>query len=164
MLVEVPKITKILYTTDLSTNSTYVFRFAMNMCIAFDAKMAVMYVMKPYVTPGTPESLKPDVPEDETAKMQKYMKQRLDDFVKERVKDTPALLDRITSVQVAEGQPAFEILKKADESNFDILVMGSHSKDAIAQSYVGSTVRDVLHRSRVPVMIVPIPKKWEYPK
>lgn len=164
MLAEVPKVSKILYTTDLSTNSTYVFRFAMNLCIAFEAKMAVMYVMRPYVTPGTPDSLSPDVPEDETAKLQKYMKQRLDDFVKERVEDTPALLDRITSVQVIEGQPAFEILKKADELNPDILIMGSHSKDAIAQAYVGSTVRDVLHRSKIPVLIVPIPKKWEHPK
>ena len=43
----IPKIKKILYTTDLSLNSAYVFRYALNSAIKHDAKIDILHVLEP---------------------------------------------------------------------------------------------------------------------
>ena len=62
------------------------------------------------------------------------------------------------SIEVCEGFPAEEILKKADEFNCDAIVMGTHGKGIIANTFLGSTAKRVLRRTRKPVFIIPLPK------
>ena len=53
---------------------------------------------------------------------------------------------------------AEEILKKADELNCDAIVMGTHGKGIIRNTFLGSTTKSVLRRARKPVTIIPLPK------
>ena len=41
----IPKINKILYATDLSENSAYAFRYAINSAIAHDAQIVILHVL-----------------------------------------------------------------------------------------------------------------------
>jgi nucleotide-binding universal stress UspA family protein len=39
-----------------------------------------------------------------------------------------------------------------------VLIMGTHSKGLVSETFLGSVATDVLRHSRVPVFIIPIPK------
>jgi len=52
-----------------------------------------------------------------------------------------------------------KILSKAQELNCDEIIMGTHSKGIIANTFLGSTAKRVLRRSRKPVFIIPLPKE-----
>lgn len=153
----IPKIRKILYTTDLSDNSAYVFRYALNSADVHDAEIHILYVLKyffllPYSFFAT------STPEDEQPTILEQIKKRIDDFVQRELKDNPSRINRVASIQVIEGDPVVEILKKADEMKADVLIMGTHSKGLVSQTFLGSVATDVLQHSRVPVFIIPIPK------
>ena len=158
----IPKITKILYATDLSKNSAYAFRYAVNTAEKHDAQITILYVL---ATPRIVGEM--DWPLDqkmiEAAKpvQAEKIKNRLDAIVKQELKDRPDAIKRVTSVQIAEGDPASAILQAADEMDADVLIMGTHGKGIIAHAFLGSVASQVLQRIRIPVFIIPIPKKTD---
>lgn len=52
------------------------------------------------------------------------------------------------------GEPAEKILELNNEYNFDLIVMGSHSKNALQRLLLGSTSMRVLERAKNSVMII----------
>jgi len=149
-----PKVKKILYTTDLSQNSTYVFRYALSSAEVHDAKIDVIYVNTPTAL-ALPDAL-PIVNSAEKLEMTAKLKKRVEDFIELELKDNPSRASRVSSIQVVDGNPIVEILKKADELKPDVLIMGTHSKGLIAHTFLGSVATSVLQRIRIPVYIIPI--------
>ncbi len=47
------------------------------------------------------------------------------------------------------------ILQEVDKLDADLIVIGSHGRGAVLRALLGSTSEGVLHRTRVPVLIVP---------
>lgn len=56
---------------------------------------------------------------------------------------------------VVAGNPADEIVAYADSIGADMIVIGSRGRGAVAGALLGSVSRDVLHESRMPVVVVP---------
>jgi nucleotide-binding universal stress UspA family protein len=52
------------------------------------------------------------------------------------------------------GAPAQEILKAADKTKADLIVMGSHGHGAIGSLLLGSVTQKVLAHAKVPVLVV----------
>jgi nucleotide-binding universal stress UspA family protein len=86
------------------------------------------------------------------------IKKRLSTFSEKELKDYPKAGDRIESIQVCEGFPADAILEKANELECDAIVMGTHGKGIIANTFLGSVTKRVLRRTRKPVYIIPLPR------
>jgi len=84
---------------------------------------------------------------------------RLSEFAKRELKDDPETLKRVASILVVDGDPVDEILKKADELNCDVIIMGTHGKGLLSHTFLGSVSEKVLHRTRKPVFIIPIPEE-----
>lgn len=67
-------------------------------------------------------------------------------------------------IVVKTGDPVEEIIKEAYRGNYDLAVIGEHSrrvvKDAL-QRKVGSTAWRILHRCKVPVMVVRAPEEQD---
>jgi nucleotide-binding universal stress UspA family protein len=61
---------------------------------------------------------------------------------------------------VKTGDPVEEIIKESHQGNYDPIVIGEHSrrvvKDALKRK-VESTAWRILHRCKVPVMVVRVP-------
>lgn len=57
---------------------------------------------------------------------------------------------------LGEGDFADEILKTALEKNAEIIVMGTHSRKGFDKIFMGSVAEKVLHKSHIPVFIIPI--------
>ena len=59
---------------------------------------------------------------------------------------------------VAEGDFADAILKSAKNLHADIIVIGSHSRKWLENIVMGSVTEEVLHRTTIPLYIVPTKK------
>ncbi len=150
-------IRKILYTTDLSENSAYVFRYALNSAEFHDAKIHILYVLKLFF-PLPYGLFAVSGREEERPVILEQIRKRLDEFVKRELEGDAARLKRVVAIEVIEGDPVMEILKKADRMKADVLAMGTHSKGLVAETFLGSVAAEVLRHSRIPVFVIPIPK------
>jgi nucleotide-binding universal stress UspA family protein len=84
---------------------------------------------------------------------------RLKIFINEKVADNPESGDKVASIEVCQGYPADEILKKVDDLHCDLIVMGTHGKGLVGQAFFGSVAKRVLRRVRKPVFIIPLPEE-----
>lgn len=71
------------------------------------------------------------------------------------------LRDRGLAVEslVVEGLPAEEILRVAGTSGASLIILGSHGHGAVYHLFSGSVVTSVLHRSEIPVTVIPVHSK-----
>jgi len=166
----IPRIRNVLYATDLTKNSAYAFRYAVNSAQKHDARIHILHVLEKlspseeaniavYVYSYLPHSQLEKIRQEKREELVDRINKRLSEFAKQELKDDPETLKRVVSILVVDGDPADEILKKADELNCDMIIMGTHGKGLIAHTFLGSVSEKVLHRTRKPVFIIPIPKE-----
>jgi nucleotide-binding universal stress UspA family protein len=161
----IPRIKNILYATDLSRNSAYAFRYAVNSAQKHDAKIHILHVIE--ALPSAAEGLITQfIGEEKLRKMRKEteedllerIRERLRQFAEKELKRDPKTLRKVASIEVVSGNPAAEILRKAEEMNADVVIMGTHGKGVIGHAFLGSVSEQVLHRIRKPVFIIPLPE------
>jgi nucleotide-binding universal stress UspA family protein len=158
----IPEIKKILYATDLSKNSSYAFYYAINLARKFDAKIAILHAVEPIplYSEAYAASMIERVERQDREKAIAQIHQLLEEFchkVESRI-GAPCLT-LVAKTLVLIGHPVEEILKVAEEEGCDIIVLGSHGKGFLKQTFLGSVSSTVLHRSRKPVFIIPIPSE-----
>jgi nucleotide-binding universal stress UspA family protein len=161
----IPKIKKILYATDLSPNSSYVFRYAINSAIKHDASIVILHVFELFSAAARSqidlyfdEEFRKKILTERVAETKARIIERLNEFSAKELQEYPGSKDRVISIEVSEGFPAEEILSKAEKLGCDAIIMGTHSKGIIANTFLGSTAKRVLRRTRIPVFIIPLPK------
>jgi nucleotide-binding universal stress UspA family protein len=161
----IPRIKTILYATDLSKNSAYAFRYAVNSARKHDAKIHILHVIE--ALPSAAEGLITQfIGEEKLRKMRKEteedlhmrIRERLRQFAERELKRDPKTFKRVVSIDVVYGTPAAEILRKAEEMNADVVILGTHGKGVIGHAFLGSVSEQVLHRIRKPVFIIPLPE------
>jgi nucleotide-binding universal stress UspA family protein len=162
-----PKIKRILYATDLSPNSKYAFSYAINSAIQHDAKLIILHVLEPVsaavraqISLFDEEQIK-KIFAEKIAYTIELIEKRLQKFCKEEMADDPKAADRVQSIEVCEGFPPDDILEKANKFDCDAIVMGTHGKGFMANTFLGSTAKRVLRRARKPIFIIPLPKAEE---
>jgi nucleotide-binding universal stress UspA family protein len=161
-----PETHKILYATDLSPNSPVVLRYAINSAIKNDAEIIILYVFE-HEDPTRRAMLdlyldknqRQKIFAEHTTEARELIAQRLKKLRDRELKNIPELDDESISIELCEGFPAEEILRKADEFNCDLIIMGTHGKGILRHTFLGSTSKRVLRRTRKPVCIVPMPKE-----
>jgi nucleotide-binding universal stress UspA family protein len=57
------------------------------------------------------------------------------------------------------GNPVEEILLEVEDKSYDMVVMGAHGHNALANALMGSTSRRVVRRSKKPVLVVRLPEE-----
>jgi nucleotide-binding universal stress UspA family protein len=159
-----PQIKKILYTTDLSPNSVFVLRYAINTAKKHGAKLVVLHVLEA-LSPSAMALVTTYLDVGESAKVSEAKKT----YAKKRIlKRLQTVCDKefgsdveagemIDSIEVVEGYPADEILQNAEKLNCDVIFMGMHGKGFLKHSYFGSTSKKVMRRARKPIFMVPLP-------
>ena len=86
------------------------------------------------------------------------LKQRQDYFWQQCHLDDIEVRQQIKSIHVIEDNPASAIIDLATELSVDLIIMGTHDK-GLLHNFVGSVAKKVLSRSKIPMLIVPLPKK-----
>ena len=157
----IPQIKKILYATDLSKNSSYAFLFATDMARRHDATIVILYVVEPvpaYIEayPG----MMVDFKQEEQGKIIEEIKKHLQEFCKKaEAQIGPPCVSLVSKILVLRGHPPEEILNAANEEGCDVIVLGTHGKGFLAHTFLGSVSSALLHRTRKPVFIIPLPSE-----
>ena len=159
-----PKINRIFYATDLSPNAEYAFRYAVSLALKHDARIIILHVIES-VPAAVYAQLGCYVADEQVNTIFKkrlndalvYVKKRIEAFSEKELTDNPESADCVQSIEICEGFPAEEILTKANELDCDLIVMGTHSKGFLKNTFVGSVAKRVHRRTRKPVVIVPLP-------
>jgi nucleotide-binding universal stress UspA family protein len=160
----IPQVKKILYATDLTKNSAYAFRFAVDFAEKSGARIIILHAMEP-IPPSVKHLVSVYVEEAKWEEKLKYeqettierIKKRLEAFCQREAKEAPQCVNLVSSILVRPGHPVEEILLAAEEESCDLIILGTHGKGFLKQTFLGSVARSVLDRTRKPVFIVPLP-------
>jgi nucleotide-binding universal stress UspA family protein len=173
---EVPKIEykKILYTTDLSESGRYAFHHAASIASRYGAELTALHVVEGgpeldrrlfgYVDEKLWEEIKSRNLEeardilirrkrDNTA-----IKECIGQFCEEVQAALPEQADVTYNIIVKMGDPVEQIIKESETGNYDLIVMGSHGHGTVRAALMGDTVRRVVKRSKIPVLVVQVPE------
>jgi len=157
----IPKIKKILYATDLSRNSSYAFLYATDIARGHNAKIVILHVIEPIPTyaevyAGITDETKRKQQEETV----KELKKHLQGFCKKaEAQIGPPCVELVSKILVLSGHPPEEILNTANEEGCDVIVLGTHGKGFLAHTFLGSVSNAVLHRTRKPVFVIPLPSE-----
>jgi len=161
----IPQIKKILYATDLTKNSAYVFFYAVDMAQKHNASIVILHVIEPISQRIYAEAASSQLEEvlikskrQERANNIEEIRKNLQDFCrKTEVQIGSPCVQLVTEILVPIGHPVDEILNVADDEACDAIVMGTHAKGFLKHTFLGSVAGSVLERSRKPVFIIPLP-------
>ncbi|NMC73997.1 MAG: universal stress protein [Geobacteraceae bacterium] len=145
----------ILFATDFSEISEYAFDYALTLAKKFGSRLILMHVINEpvdlrgfYVPHISFDSLEQEISDAAASMMEKFCAARLQELPNhEKV--------------VTSGIPYEEILKKIDEENVSLVVLGTHGRAGIDHLLFGSTAERVVRRARCAVMTVRPPGKME---
>ncbi|MGE5071936.1 MAG: universal stress protein [Anaerolineae bacterium] len=71
--------------------------------------------------------------------------------------NTLAERDILSSAEVARGDPAQTILKFADQTNSDLIVLSTHGKAGVGAFWARSVAPQVAQRTKRPLLLIPLP-------
>lgn len=158
----IPKISTILYATDLGENTRPVFRQAIAQAKMHNASIVMVNIVEPLGDTAR-SVIAAYMPEISLDKMQKdgmkdviaNMKERIKTFCNEEFKgeDTQSL--PVKEMVVIAGRPSEQILTAAETYKADMIVMGQSSKTVLGSKVMGSSARRVARLAKIPVLIVP---------
>ena len=162
----IPQIKKILYATDLSKNSSYAFIYAIDMAKKHNASIVILHAIEPIrpyiVSEGGIRvfELLEKAKEKEREMDIEEIKNHLQGFCKKaEAQMGPPCVELVSKILVPLGHPVEEIFKVADEEGCDAIVLGTHGKGFLKQTFLGSVAGSVLERTRKPVFIIPLPSE-----
>ncbi|MCV6590085.1 MAG: universal stress protein [Marinobacterium sp.] len=159
-----PEIRTILYASDLGEGSRPAFRLALNEAIRHQAKIVFIHVIEPFeqtMEETIEEYLPEQVSNRHLSQLMSTHKRRVEERI-QRFLETEAVdsnsLPQAPEAVVKVGRPDKVILKIAERHNADLIVMGDRANSTLSRIFLGSTAQKVIHRSSVPVLIVPLQK------
>lgn len=139
---------KILCPTDFSEYSEKALSYAKTLAKTFNSKLYLMHII--YEPAEFTGFYVPHISFDKIRTEIKSGAQKLmDEFVGKNLKDFTNY-----EVIVLIGDPAYEIVKFAEEKEIDLIVIGSQGKKGLEKFVFGSTAEKVVKRSSCPVMCI----------
>jgi|APLow6443716910_1056828.scaffolds.fasta_scaffold346325_1 nucleotide-binding universal stress UspA family protein len=163
MMIQKPKISHILFATDLSENANRAFDYAVSLAESCNAAVTVIHVFEK-LPPNTDPILVAflgyrdvdELREKSEANLIERIKTTIEQFCAQTSEQIPTCSLIFREVLVETGNPAERILHHAGTGNYDILVMGNRGLGLIQATLMGSISRKVLQSSPIPVLVVPM--------
>jgi len=162
----IPRIKKILYATDLTKNSAFAFYFAVDMARHHDAQIVILHCIASvplglYSEGGARaeevmEKVKNRERKDDIAEIKRNLEQFCEGAESQSGLQCVSL---VSAVIVKEGDAVKEILNTADEQGCDVIVLGTHGRGWLSQTFLGSVARSVLERTKKPTFLIPLPSE-----
>jgi nucleotide-binding universal stress UspA family protein len=146
-------ISRILVPTDGSETAIKAVKYAADLAKKVGAEVTLLGVIEKnfYAAPSLPATA---IPTHLTEPIEEYVRQALTEMLKENEKLYNQRGIPVKTV-LRSGYPVEEILKEAEKSQADLIVIGSHGKSALKAALLGSVTFGVIHKdSQIPVLVV----------
>ncbi len=158
-----PTLKTILYATDLEPHARPVFRHAVSLAERYSATIVLLHVIEPLspsaqslVASVLPEGMPESLRQEGMQRVRDKIEGRLKQFCKDELGMEPDDCRVIADARVVEGRIASTILTQAADVKADVIVMGTHGRTGVSEMFLGSVAHQVVHRSRLPVLMVPL--------
>ena len=145
----------VLFATDFSDNSNYAFEYACSLAKKYEAKLVIVHVVSEtlsfngfYVPHISFENLEEELREGAQRVMQRFCQENLRDFEK-------------YDSYILRGLAFEQIIKKAEDVQADVIVLGTQGRTGLDHVIFGSTAEKVVRRSPVPVLTIRMPVQTE---
>lgn len=130
----------ILHPTDFSEQSEFAFRVASSLARDYNARLILLHVNQPpmviYAGGPMPAETWPNVEE-----------------VKGKLRNMEGRTHHVrVELKVLEGDPVDMILRAAEETHSDVIVMGTHGRTALTRLLLGSVAESVIRKAPCPVL------------
>ncbi len=142
------KIDKVLFATDFSETSEHAFDYAFTLAKKFNSTLLILHVINEpvdlrgfYVPHISFEKLEQEIASGAEKMMQKFCRTKIKDFTN-------------FQCSIVTGIPYEEIIKKANEEDVSLVVLGTHGRSGIDHLLFGSTAERVVRGAHCPVMTV----------
>lgn len=173
--MQVHKIKRILFTTDLSQQTRHAFNYAAGLAHQYGATLTILYVMED-ISGSQSAHLKAFIGSERWKDLEKSQEQHIQQVLigkkREGAMIREALGEMFTAAQkglpekklqsdeivVTQGDPVDCIAHEAEARQVDLIIMGYHPRGRLGEAIIGSVSRSVLRRSKVPVLLVPLPE------
>jgi nucleotide-binding universal stress UspA family protein len=143
------EIARILCACDFSGYSRRALQQACRIAERHGSSLTVLHVIPaslpatgPFAALTNPALLYPNVRQDALASLRRFV-------------DRTGPATRPAQVEVREGAPPAEIVRRAAELQADLLVLGTHGRGGFEKWALGSVAERVLRKARCPVLTVP---------
>jgi arsenite transporter len=157
-------IKKILFATDLSETARHAVKYACSIGNSYNAKVHAIHVVPDVLdeySSGTGIDLSSSMDRKKWDEFNKKNIETAKTAIRERMKITSQkILEQIPHCPLSEnrtivkaGNPVNEIIRTAQENNFDLIIMGTHGHGEFEKMILGSTASGVILKSRVPVLV-----------
>ena len=146
-------IARILVPTDGSDTATKAVKYAADLALKVGAEVTLLAVIEKnfYAAQSLPAAAAPN---HLTEPIEEYIRQAMTEMLREMEKLCNQHGIPVKTV-IRSGHPVEEILKEAEKSQADLIVIGSHGKSALKAAFLGSVTFGVIHKdSKIPVLVV----------
>lgn len=147
-----PPFHKILVPTDFSQHSAEAIRTAAALSRLCDAPLTVLTVYQPLAVPLVPEGVLMSTP----AAMQKDYAEAERQLAAAAEAAQAAGAIEVTSV-LGQGPIFDEIIGRARDGGFDLIVMGTHGRTGLKHAFLGSVAEKVVQKAPCAVLTVRVP-------
>jgi nucleotide-binding universal stress UspA family protein len=132
----------ILHATDFSDSSNYALEAARALARDYHAHLIALHVEPPPTMVYTDGFIPPDLG-------------RRDEFARAELERLP--LPEEAERRFEEGDPADAIVRAAEETHADLLVLGTHGRTGLGRLLMGSVAEKVMRKAPCPVLTVRTP-------
>ncbi len=140
----------ILHPTDFSALSEHAFHLACSLARDHGSRLIVLHVAELPVV-GFGGAMTPPPQGDWTALQQRLRQLQAPD------------MQVAVEHRLEQGNPGAEILRVAEETGCDLIVLASHGRTGLARLLMGSVADHVVRQARCPVLVVKTPLPVEIP-
>jgi nucleotide-binding universal stress UspA family protein len=169
-----PQIKKILFTTDLSSEASHAFTYALGLAAQYQARLKILYVMEDAPQVHSQDFIDflgrerwAEVRQAHEQEIRQLLigkkreavliRQALEEMVSAARKDAGAERSEADEIVVTQGDVVGSIVQEIEAGDIDLLVMGYHARGRIEETLTGSVSRSVLRKVTVPVLLVKLP-------
>ncbi|MGB9716224.1 MAG: universal stress protein [Thermodesulfovibrionales bacterium] len=146
-------ISKILVPTDSSATAIKAVEYASDLAKQIGAHLVLLSVIDRslFVTKSVPSMAAPT-----------HLVEPVEDYLRESAGDYLEEAERVckkkgiqSKMVIRSGHPVEEIIKEAEKSKVDLIVIGSHGRSALKAVLLGSVTFGVIHKdTKIPVLVV----------
>ncbi len=145
-------VSRILVASDGSDAASKAVEFAVDLAKQTAASLTLLYVGDPsgYVSRSVPDPADPALPEP----VEDYLKQEGEAILSD-AEDLSAEKGVSANKVIRTGNPLEEIIREAEASQADLIIVGPHGTSSLKATLVGSVTSGLIHhKSQIPILIV----------
>ena len=139
--------------TDFSDGAGSALACALSIAQRFDASIDLLHICEPpaYFAPDLAIWVNPDA----STSLVDFALAEASKRMEATVSAHPGLVSCLGARRIEAGLPVRDILRIADEGEYDLLVLGTHGRSGFERLMLGSVAERVIRAARCPVIAVP---------